>query len=136
MRRMLGIAMSIGLLGGCASPTPSPSIHPTPSSAPVVTCESAPLDWPIHCDEAVRAALTVVPADHPPIVAITFRYSPHGTRQCYMKSSCGGYDALHRSASVIFTVLEGGKTTQMSMYVSVDAAGGVKAFAPWSPYPL
>jgi hypothetical protein len=137
MRRIGGFAVVIAVLVACASPAPRPStVEPTPTGAPVLTCDGAPPDWPIHCDQAVKAALTVVPADHPHILAIEFIYDRFGTQACPEKSSCGGYDFAHRGAKVIFTVRANGQTTFMSVFVQTDGHGGVIALGPWWPYPV
>lgn len=138
MRRAGGFALVVAILAACASPAPRPSttVGPTPTSAPVLTCDLAPPEWPIHCDQAVKAALTVVPADHPRILAIEFSYDRFGTRVCPEKSSCGGYDFAHRAAKVIFTVRASGQTTLMSVYVETNTAGGVTSLGPWWPYPV
>src|SRR5438105_998212 len=116
MWRTGGIALVIAALAACALPAPKPStVEPTPTSAPVLTCDWAPPDWPIHCDQAVKAALTVVPANHPRILVIEFSYDRFGTQACPEKSSCGGYDIWHGAGKVIFTVRANGQTTFMSV---------------------
>jgi hypothetical protein len=58
---------------------PGPSASPSAAALPPVHCEARlPVDGAqLECDEAVRAALGILPADHPPIAEISFSHTCH-----------------------------------------------------------
>jgi len=141
-RRLVALSSLAAILIACAS-APSPPTA-TPVASPVVSCEPTPFDHmirpdgtsvlvpsPLTCDKALRAALPVVPAGHPPIEKIAFHYDLYGA--AWPLGASGYY--TDRAGFVLFTLLDGGTRVEMSVIVYADDAGKVKAQGTWRPFP-
>jgi hypothetical protein len=122
------IALVFSLTACSPTPVPSPSsstvaVLPEPSCGPA---RSPLASYAIPtCEQAVDAAIKVVPANHPPITAIEFHYGFYCPG-----SSCPSQD---RIGYVVFTT-EGGR--QWWVIVALDSKDHlVTDMSEWQPFP-
>jgi len=97
--------------------------------APVIVCD-LPDGALFTCDEAVEAALSVVPTSHPAITTVTVREGLYGV--AFPLGASGFYS---QAGYVLFSVETGSGPIDMYVQVGRNKAGNVSASGPWRSFP-